>query len=156
MHLAARPYTLDDYEACMALFESNVPKYFAQHERSDFIQCLDAVDPVDRPYLVLIENNLVRACGGLIIESQRQKARMAWGMVDSNFHNQGLGTILTEARIELACSHHEVIELGLETSQHTYGFYESFGFQTVGITPNGFADGLDRYDMVLKIKPSAI
>ena len=31
-----RPYTPTDAPACLLLFDSNVPRYFAPHERQDF------------------------------------------------------------------------------------------------------------------------
>ena len=37
-----------------------------------------------------------------------------------------------------------------DTSQHTYRFFEKFGFNVKQISKNGYGVGLDRYDMFLK------
>jgi hypothetical protein len=39
------------------------------------------------------------------------------------------------------------VQLG--TSQHSKEFFARFGFQTTRVTPDGYAPGLDRYDMTL-------
>lgn len=39
----------------------------------------------------------------------------------------------------------------LNTSQHTQGFYARFGFETEAVTPDGYAPGIDRWDMVLTL-----
>ena len=39
---------------------------------------------------------------------------------------------------------------GLVHSQHTYRFFEKFGFIVKQISKNGFGEGLDKYDMILK------
>ena len=41
-------------------------------------------------------------------------------------------------------------EIHLDTSQHTYRFFEKFGFNVKQISKNGYGVGLDRYDMFLK------
>lgn len=61
----------------------------------------------------------------------------------------GTGTSLTLARLELARAIPDIAELIMDTSQHTHGFYEKFGFTVTKVTPDGFAPGLDRWDMTL-------
>jgi ribosomal protein S18 acetylase RimI-like enzyme len=39
----------------------------------------------------------------------------------------------------------------IETSQHTIAFYKRNGFKIVGILPDGFSEGLDKY--IMKIEP---
>ncbi len=36
MKLTFSPYSLDDQEICLALFDTNCPEYFAPSERSDY------------------------------------------------------------------------------------------------------------------------
>ncbi|SVC90586.1 uncharacterized protein METZ01_LOCUS343440, partial [marine metagenome] len=38
----------------------------------------------------------------------------------------------------------------LDTSQHTYRFFEKFGFIVKQISKNGYGERLDKYDMILK------
>lgn len=150
-NIVSRPYTADDFSACLAIFDSNVPTYFAPEERAEFCEYLESVNDRDRPCLVLASNGSVVACGGLITEAGNRQARLAWGMVDRAFHGRGVGTRLTRARLALARATPGITELGLETSQHTHGFYEGFGFTVSKITPNGIASGLDRWDMTLRL-----
>ena len=39
-------------------------------------------------------------------------------------------------------------DIELNTTQKTFKFYEKFGFDVIKITPNYYAKGLDRYDML--------
>ena len=41
------------------------------------------------------------------------------------------------------------IEIHLDTSQHTYRFFEKVGFRVTQISKNGYGEGLDKYDMIL-------
>lgn len=147
----SRPYTPDDFSACLAIFDSNVPTYFAPEERADCCECLGNVNAEHRPYIVLTRNGSVIACGGLTAETVNRQARLAWVMVDSALHGQGLGTSLTQAILTLARTTPDIAEVGLATSQHILGFYEGFGFTLSNIIPDGFGPGLDRCDMTLRL-----
>lgn len=149
--IISRSYRPDDYSACLAVFDSNVPTFFASDERDDFCEFLGCINAKDRPYLVLMREGSIIACGGLIIQPKTGQARLAWGMVDKVFHGQGLGTHLMEARLALARATPDIIALKLATSQHTHGFYEGFGFSATNVTADGFAPGLDRWDMTLRL-----
>lgn len=149
--IISRPYIPDDFSACLAVFDSNVPTYFAPEERADCCECLRGVDVKHRPYIVLTRQGSVIACGGLITETVNRQARLAWVMVDSALHGQGLGTSLTQAILALARATPDIAEVGLATSQHILGFYEGFGFTVSNITPDGFGPGLDRCDMTLSL-----
>jgi len=59
--------------------------------------------------------------------------------------------VLTEARIAAARGTPGVARGILNTSQHTQGFYARFGFEAEKVTPDGYAPGIDRWDMVLKL-----
>ncbi len=135
----------------MAIFDSNMPTFFAPEERPDFRLFLETLNAEVSPYLVLIREGSVIACRGLFIEAEKRQAYLAWGMVDRKLHRQGLGTILTQARLTLARANPIISELTLSTSQHTYGFYEGFGFTVSKTTPDGFGTGLDRLDMALSL-----
>jgi len=149
--LASRPYRSEDFDACLSIFDGNVPEFFSPEERVEFVQFLYDIDPAETPYLVLTLNGSVVACGGLSINTDTGTASLSWGMVDQAYHRWGFGSRLTDERLNLARSSAEVAEIVLATSQHTHGFYERHGFRVVKITPDGFAAGLDRYDMTLRL-----
>lgn len=149
--IATRHYRKEDANACLAIFDSNVPRFFGSEERVEFAQFLREVDRSMFPYLILTLDGRIVACGGLSIGSDPTTASLSWGMVDQDYHRRGLGTLLICERLNLAQSSAGIAELAMATSQHTRCFYERHGFRIERITPNGFAAGLDRYDMTLRL-----
>ena len=141
-----RPYEPRDRDACLALFDSNTPTFFDETERADFA---DFLGRRDMPYQVIERDGRVVACGGHAVEADGTTAALCWGMVDQALHGVGLGRQLTVARIAAARAAPGVTAMRLDTSQHTEGFYQRFGFVTQAVTPDGFAPGLDRYEMRL-------
>lgn len=69
-------------------------------------------------------------------------------MIHRDYHKQGLGQKITEYRLRLMHNKYPHLDHRVETSQHTVGFYESMGFKTEHIIPDGFAKGLDKYEMI--------
>jgi ribosomal protein S18 acetylase RimI-like enzyme len=149
--LQTRPYTPQDLPACLAIFDSNVPTYFAASERQEFQSDLQALTPQNGAYLVLVDDGDVIACGGLGLSPDRQSVSLDWGMVRADRRGMGLGTRLTESRLALARNLPGLVCLTLTTSQHTMGFYQGFGFTVASVIPGGFGPGLDRVDMVLPL-----
>lgn len=146
-----RDYTPADREACLAVFDSNVPKYFVVPEREQFAGFLAALPG---PYLVLEdEDGTVVGCGGHAREPGTALAKLCWGMVRQDRHRTGLGQLLLDARLARASADPDVDAVGLDTSQHTRGFYERIGFRTERVVPDGYAPGLDRCDMRLDLSP---
>lgn len=145
--ITSRPYLPDDSVACLALFDSNTPQYFAPQERAEFAAFLAQAGGKALPYLVLEQGGVVVACGG--VELRGDHAGLTWGMVARARHGQGLGRALTLARLDRLRAMPEVGAVVIETSQHTRGFYEGFGFVVTAIVPDGFGPGLDRCDMRL-------
>jgi len=148
-----RPFRPDDSAACLAIFDSNTPKFFAPQERDEFRSYLASLGARSAPYLVLETDGVLRACGGLEVAPDSGEVHLTWGMVDQTCHGQRLGTRLTEARLALARTLPGATRLILSTSQHTQGFYARFGFTVTRITPDGFGPGLDRWDMALPLAP---
>ena len=151
--MTPRPYRPTDFAACLALFDGNVPQFFAATERADFADFLR--DHGDLPYLVVEQGGAVVACGGVDVTAGPEGSKwgcLTWGMVDRSRQGQGLGRVLTTARLDLLRARPEVREVAIETSQHTAGFYAGFGFLVTCVTPDGFGPGLDRVDMVLSLR----
>lgn len=149
--ILSRPYMAADRAACLAIFDGNVPAYFAPEERAAFADHLDGLPAVGAPYLVLEDRGAVVGCSGLSFAAQGTHASLSWGMVDRTRHGGGLGTRLLLARLAMARATPGLTELVLETSQHTRRFYERFGFAVLAVTPDGFGPGLDRCDMILRL-----
>jgi ribosomal protein S18 acetylase RimI-like enzyme len=139
-----RLYEAADREACLGVFDSNVPKYFTKDERDQFATFLDELPG---PYLVLTDSDGVVGCGGYAVRADSGEADLCWGMVRRDAHGLGLGRLLTERRIDLAVGDPAVRAVTLNTSQHTRGFYEKLGFEVLSIQRDGYGPGLDRCDM---------
>jgi ribosomal-protein-alanine N-acetyltransferase len=151
-----RPYVPADRAACLAIFEGNMPRYFALGEWSDFARWLDAQDAgqlaypenLAEPYFVVEDNRQVIACGGFCAHRRQLVVGLAWGMVRHDLHRQGIGRTLLEHRLQLAHTHYPAYAVVLDTSQHSYPFFERLGFRVMRIIPDGYGPGLDRYDML--------
>lgn len=146
-----RAYRATDRAACLALFDSNVPTFFAPDERTEFAAHLDQVNAGRSPYLVLFQGDKTLACGGISRTDDPTIASLSWGMVQQASQGQGLGRVLTQARLDLARRMPGVALLRLSTSQHTAPFYRRFGFAVEALTPDGFTPGLDRVEMSLTL-----
>lgn len=137
----------DKYKTeCLAIFKSNVPKYFAEYEYDDFSKWIDTEQAKD--YLLLEDNNELVGCGGTFIDDEKKECGFAWGMIHQDHHGKGYGTFLSEYRINVL-KQNSRYPIRLCTSQHTKAFYERLGFETYSFKKNGFSEGLDRYDMRL-------
>lgn len=157
MHCTIRPYTPDDRTRCLDIFRSNCPPYFDPAEEVLFTRCLDRLDldQIIHPqaeasqFFVLVHQEIILACGGYYIVRGQPVAAMAWGMVDHAFHRQGFGSTLLQFRIDHLRSYYPTHQLRLDTSQHTYPFFERFGFRVTKVTTDGYGSGLDQVDMVI-------
>ena len=141
-----RAYMPADREACLAIFRSNLPKYFAPEELLLFTNWLDK--PGLEDYFVLEVGQQVIGCGGYYTLPELQLANLAWGMIHQEYHGKGYGRQLTEFRLERMREKHPTFERRLSTSQHTFLFYQKMGYRTVEIIKDGFGPGLDKYVML--------
>ena len=152
LHL--RPYTPTDREACLALFDSNVPAYFAPHERDDFVTFLDD-DLVEEhlPYFVLTGSTGPIACGGIGLRVG--EVRMCWGIVSRLRHGERIGTFMLLARLCLGAKM-GATRAGLDTIPKTVPFFERFGFVVVGGEDDHYGPGIHRRDLQLAFDSTTI
>lgn len=143
--MTIRVYKRVDRNDCLEIFDSNCPQYFATTEKILFANWLDKEDREE--YYVLTEGDEIIACGGIYKDKKENLAGLAWGMVHHNFHKKGYGKQLTLFRLARLSEDFPGITQKVETSQHTFGFYELMGFKTITITKDGFATGIDKYVM---------
>jgi len=149
MHL--RKYQTADLDGCLTLFDSNTPKFFAPHERAEFAEFLaTGTDPY---FVVVDDHGQILGCGGYFVIRARATAILTWGMVSNNLHRQGVGRFLLAARLQRICQEPNVESVFINTSQHTYGFFEKVGFIVESIVENGFTEGLHEYKMRLLLTP---
>ncbi|MCC5054006.1 GNAT family N-acetyltransferase [Xanthomonas campestris] len=146
-----RTYRPDDSDACIELFDANVPKFFNAEERPDFVWFLTHQSAAWH-YQVVERAGDVVGCAGYAVNADGTTASLCWGMVDPQLHRQGLGTTLLLARLEALRLRAGIERIVLDTSQHTQAFYARHGFVVQQITQDGYGAGLDRWDMALDLK----
>jgi ribosomal protein S18 acetylase RimI-like enzyme len=144
-----RPWTPSDRDRCLAVFDSNLPRYFAPADRVPFVEFL--ARPVGF-FGVLTDGDALIGCGGIApVDAAGQVAVLTWGMIDAGRHRQGWGRRLTWARLRRLMELPAVLAVALKTSHETIGFYEKLGFRTTKFTPHGYRPGLHRHDMELPV-----
>lgn len=142
-----RPYTASDQEACLAVFRSNLPRYFDPSELPEFEAFLQ--NPSGDYFVLEIDGSVV-ACGGCYVLDGT--GRLSWGMVARERHHASLGTVLLAWRVNHLLQQSAVSEIGIDTSQHTEGFFARHGFSTTRHLTNGLAQGIDLVSMSLQRK----
>lgn len=140
-----RPYRAADRGACLAIFRSNLPRYFDASELAEFEEFLD--QPVG-DYCVVTLDACVLACGGCYVHDGL--GYLSWGMVAREKHLGKLGTALLRWRVQHLFTQHQVAEIRIDTSQHTAGFFARHGFRTTQQIPHGFGVGIDQVSMALR------
>jgi len=143
--MTPRPYCCSDITACLSIFDSNVPTYFAPEERTDF-ECFLREQAMDCAFQVIERDGSIVACGGLSRRGDGS-AGFCWGMVQRALHRHGLGRELALARLRQAEVDPSINRVTLSTSQHTQGFYSGLGFQVTRVVPDGHGAGIDAVEM---------
>ncbi|MEO8028211.1 MAG: GNAT family N-acetyltransferase [Bryobacteraceae bacterium] len=141
-----RPYVSTDRNACLALFDSNVPDFFDASERKGFADFLDSPNCA---YFVMEHDDAVVGCGGYAIDGE--VGSMVWGMVRRDSQKLGLGRFLLLYRVRKISKAGSVGLVRLATSQRTASFFEKQGFKATRVVKDGFAPGIDRVEMVMKL-----
>jgi hypothetical protein len=126
--LFIRRYRPEDREACLALFEGNMPAFFVGPERALFEACLRELPG---PYLV-VEDSAGQpvACGGLAFEGGGD-VRLCWGIVRAERHREGIGTFLVRVRLAVACRLPGILRVSTKTWDGNVTFFEREGLRPV-------------------------
>ena len=145
-----RKYNSSNLDSVVAIFRSNIPKYFGPSEEPglhDFLR-----EFPDEYYVLEVEGAIVGA-GGIALNSDLDPptVSLCWGMVRQDHLGTGLGKALTQFRIGLSREKYPGVPMTIGTSQHTEGFYNRFGFVTFKHTPDGNGPGIDICRMRLDV-----
>lgn len=145
-----RSWRSEDRGLGLALFASNVPEYFAEQERKDFIEF---IDELPGPYFLMIDaNGTPVGCGGYAQEDDHPGiAVLCWGMVRRDRHGQRLGDALLRYRLAMLAANPLFREVRIETSQFSRGFFQRYGFEQTRQVADGFAPGIDLIAMTLDL-----
>ncbi len=137
--------------ACLAICRSNIPKYVLPHEEADFLDFLARHQQYDCRYIVLEHAGRVIAWGGLYLQSDKQQETMCWGLVHRKWHLRGLGRYMVLYRLSWLRQHPEIDLVKMDTTQHTFQFFEKLGFEVQKVERNHYGSGLHRYDLTLLV-----
>ncbi len=80
-----RNYCPEDFGACLALFDGNVPAFFGAEERPDFVQFLTH-HAAAWHYQVIERAGEAIAGAGYSISADGTTAGLCWGMVHPKLH----------------------------------------------------------------------
>jgi ribosomal protein S18 acetylase RimI-like enzyme len=137
--LFVRRYRSEDRTACLALFESNIPAFFIEKERTMFAGFLDKMPGI---YVVVEDAAGHRVASGGLAILDGGEASLCWGFVDFRRHRQGLGTALLRVRMALAARLPGIIYIGAKTSNQNAPFFEREGMYPVRVIDNYFRPSL--------------
>ena len=141
--IACRPFLPDDRAACLALFDSNAPDYFAWNEREDFERYLASAPD---SYRVCLQDGEIVGAFGLTVDPESQRGRIRWIMTHAAVRGSGLGTTMMGALLEQARAHGLAV-IDIAASQQSAPFFARFGATVRGREPEGWGPGLDRVTM---------
>ena len=143
--LNLRSYTTRDLDACLGIFDSNLPLSLTPGERDAFAKEIGSGQFAY--FVVEDETGKVVSCGGHDLKI----ATLCWGMVDLQQQGKNIGRFLLLARLRQIFDQRGEVEVHLDTSQYAKGFYEHHGFKVVAIQENHYAPGVHRHDMTLAL-----
>ncbi|MBX7152950.1 GNAT family N-acetyltransferase [bacterium] len=141
-----RVFTENDYDALIAIFKLNTPKFFDPNEQKDFETYLKDYAAY---YFVIELDGKIAGGGGLKFQNDKKIVRISWDLLHPDFQSRGLGSELLRHRLnwlgEHMDQHPNLQKIESWTSQVSVKFYEKFGFVTREIKKNFWGAGLDLY-----------
>ena len=144
-----RPYTENDADVCLKMFDANCPRYFAPNERADFAAFL-ATNP-NGYELCLVDGTPVGAFG---LTGHDALGSLNWIMIVPSTQGAGVGGAIMRRIIERGRTQ-RLRRIDIAASHKSQGFFAKFGAITMSTTPNGWGPGMHRVDMELTIPRSA-
>lgn len=146
MNIAVRRYADDDRTAVLAIFDTNLPDYFAASDRTWLEQTLD--DPDGPAFLVTIDG-VPAAFGGYELWDDYNKALLFWGMAARRHHRIGLGKLLLfERLLHIATlADPPTRYVTVDTSPMVSPFFEHCGFELTSVWPGGYRSGMTMHEL---------
>ena len=137
--LVLRPYAEVDRAAVLALFDANVPSYFAADERG-WLE--DSLDDLDGPPFVVTIDGAAAAFGGYEIWGLLRQGAAVLGHGAPELPRQGLVRWLLAARLALIAEETPPTRWAtVDTSPKIAPFFLSQGFETASVWPHGYRAG---------------
>ena len=139
-----RHYSTSDRSACLAVFDSNCPRFLHPSERPGFGEWLHRVTGT---FLVLEADEQVIACGGYV--QGAGDVALTWGLLHAGQHGRQLGELLLVERLCRAIDEAEVQSSRLATTPRVAPFFARVGYRHVADERDGWGPGMDRVEMRL-------
>lgn len=146
MKIQTQLYQEEDKRLLLDIFKANTPKYFLPNEINWFSDYLD--NEIEQFFVVKAEDKII-GCGGINTIKEEGIGIISWGMIHPDYHKKGAGKALLEYRLEVLRSMKNIHTIRVRTAQHTYGFFEKFGFKTTKFEKDFWGPGLDLYEMII-------
>ena len=146
MTIAVRAYMHDDRAAVLALFDTNLPDYFADSDRTWLEQTLD--DP-DGPAFLVTVDGIPAAFGGYELWDDYNKALLFWGMAGRRYHKIGLGKLLLFERLlhVATLADPPTRYVTVDTSPMVSPFFEHCGFELTSVWAQGYRSGMTMHEL---------
>lgn len=144
MSIRIRKYQDSDQGQLLAILRLNIPDFFAPSEEQDFTDYL--ARELEDYFVAVIDNQIVGG-GGINYFPENQEARISWDMIHPDFQGQGIGSRLTEHRLQRIAQSPEITIIVVRTSQFAYPYYAKFGFTITYTKKDYWAPGYDLYHM---------
>lgn len=141
-----RQYGRADLQACIDIFDSNCPDFFAPNERQEYTEFLDEVP---ENYEVCEVDGQVLGAFGLLDGGKNEKT-LNWIMLDPRTQGVGIGMKIMERVIHLGRESEAKI-VRIAASHKSAPFFARFGATTTASTRNGWGPGMHRVDMELPL-----
>jgi ribosomal protein S18 acetylase RimI-like enzyme len=148
-----RKYQPVNKERIIELLRLNTPRYFSPSEEKDLIDYLEYHS--ENSYVVEIDDIIV-GIGGFNLSEDGETARLSWDIFHPQSQGIGLGTTLTNFRIQRIKEIAGVKTLSVRTSQFAYKFYERYGMEIREIVKDYWEAGFDLYRLERPLSSASI
>ncbi len=143
-----KKYKESDGSRILHTFRLNIPEFFAAQEEKDF---LDYLESYSGNYFSIRVHGVIVGGAGYKVDSDSAIASISWIFLHPHYTGQGIGKQVVNFLINKMRSYESIKTLRVETSQHGYEFFGSFGFTTVEKKKEYWGKGLDLYRMEMSM-----
>jgi GNAT superfamily N-acetyltransferase len=142
-----RSYTAGDRAACLRLFDTNCPTYFAPNERADYEAFM--TDVAGEYQVCLHEGHVVGAYG--VIAEGRTGLALRWIVIAPEHQGRGIGSAVMQRVIAAVRVAGPSARLHIGASHLSAPFFARFGARELARIPHGWGPGMHRVDMELAL-----
>lgn len=144
-----RTFQSSDAPRVLELLRLNTPEYFSESEENDLVYYLE--NEIEH-YFVLLVDDVILGCGGFNLSEDQQAGKISWDIFHPQSQGKGLGTALTNYRIERMKEIESIKKISVRTSQLVYPFYAKFGLELKEVVEDYWAAGFDLYRLEAAIE----